>query len=363
MRTNDKIKQIENEISTTRVNKATEQHVGLLRAKLAKLRNQSPDKNINSTYGFDIKRNGDATVVLIGFPSVGKSTLLNKLTSANSTVGTFQFTTMTVIPGMMKYKGAKIQLLDLPGIIKNASTGRGLGKRVISVARNADLILLVLDVFQPFHQHILQNELEKIGIRLNQKPPNIKVEKTREGGIVINTQTSFHNMSIKLLKEILHVNKINNARVVIKDDINAKQFIDYINGNVIYIKSLLVINKIDLVNKKFLEQLELDKFNSIKISAESGHNINLLQQKIYEDLDLIRIYMKPKGKQVDYSAPIIMKKNSSVSDVCNKLHKNLRQNFRYGIIHGKSVKFNGQKVGIMHTLHDEDVLTIIKNKM
>ena len=50
---------------------------------------------------------------------------------------------------MMQYNGSKIQILDLPGIVEGASKGRGLGKKVLSVARNADLVLMVLDVFQP----------------------------------------------------------------------------------------------------------------------------------------------------------------------------------------------------------------------
>ena len=364
MTINEKIKQIEDELSKTQINKATEHHIGILRAKIAKLkREQETNKTSISTHGFDIKRSGDATVVLIGFPSVGKSTLLNKLTSAKSTVGSFQFTTMTVVPGIMKYECAKIQILDLPGIIKGASTGKGLGKRIVSVARNADLILLVLDVFQPFHRQILKNELENIGIRLDQKPPNIILEKANNGGLLINKLIPMHKMSIKLLKEVLHINKINNARIMIKEDIDVKQLIDHINGNVLYRKSLLIINKTDLVDKKFLNDLELKTgTNAIRISADRGQNIDLLKQKIYEKLDLIRIYMKPKGKKADYNEPIIMKKDCTVLDVCNKLHKHLKQNFRYGIIYGKSVKFNGQKTGLTHIMKDGDVLTIIKTR-
>jgi len=196
----EKIKAIQDEIGRTQLNKATEHHVGLLKAKIAKLKREQEavqiKKSSKKSDGFDVKRSGDATIVIIGFPSVGKSTLLNALTGSKSSVGAFQFTTVTVVPGILDYRGAKIQMLDLPGIIKGASSGKGLGKRILSVARSADIVLLVLDVFQPYHEDVLVNELSNIGIRLNQQPPNIVIEKSSTGGIAIAQQVKLKKMSL-----------------------------------------------------------------------------------------------------------------------------------------------------------------------
>ncbi|HEX9845802.1 MAG TPA: GTP-binding protein [Candidatus Nitrosotenuis sp.] len=363
----EKIKAIQDEIHKTQLNKATEHHVGLLKAKIAKLKreqekNQAKKSGVSSE-GFDIRRTGDATVVFIGLPSVGKSTLLNKLTGSRSAVAAYRFTTLTVVPGMLEYRGAKIQILDLPGIIEGASKGKGLGKRILAVARSADLVILILDVFQPYHENVLRTELGNIGIRLDQKPPNIIIEKASTGGIAIAQQVKLTLLPEKLLKEILHLYGITSARVVIREDITSEQLVDYLTGDKKYAVSLTVLNKIDLVDPKFVKQVQTKvKSDVIPVSADSGINIDLVKEKIYEKLDFIRLYMKPKGGETDYKEPLIIRRNSTIEDVCNKIHRSLKKEFRYGLVWGKSVKFGGQRVGLTHVLEDEDVLTIIKSR-
>lgn len=363
----EKIKAIQDEMAKTKINKATEHHIGLLKAKIAKLKREQEENFIKKSGmksdGFDVRRSGDATVVFIGLPSVGKSTLLNKMTKAKSTVGAFTFTTLTVVPGMMEYRGAKIQVLDLPGIIKGASTGKGLGKRILSVARTADLVLLMLDVFQPYHENVLVNELGNIGIRLNQLPPNITIEKAAMGGIAVAQQVKLKKISEKHLKDILHLYGIVSARVVIREDITSEQLADFIAGNISYSKAITIVNKVDLVDKKFLKELKKKiKSEVIEVSAESDINIELLKEKIYEKLKFIRIYMRPKGGETDFKEPLIAREGDTVEDICNKLHRRMKRAFRFGLVWGKSVKFGGQRVGLTHILLDEDVLTIIKKR-
>ena len=363
----EKIKAIQDEMAKTKINKATEHHIGLLKAKIAKLKREQEENFIKKSGmksdGFDVRRSGDATVVFIGLPSVGKSTLLNKMTKAKSTVGAFTFTTLTVVPGMMEYRGAKIQVLDLPGIIKGASTGKGLGKRILSVARTADLVLLMLDVFQPYHENVLVTELGNIGIRLNQLPPNITIEKAAMGGIAVAQQVKLKKISEKHLKDILHLYGIVSARVVIREDITSEQLADFIAGNISYSKAITIVNKVDLVDKKFLKELKKKiKSEVIEVSAESDINIELLKEKIYEKLKFIRIYMRPKGGETDFKEPLIAREGDTVEDICNKLHRRMKRAFRFGLVWGKSVKFGGQRVGLTHILLDEDVLTIIKKR-
>jgi small GTP-binding protein len=133
-----------------------------------------------------VAKNGDARIGLVGFPSVGKSTLLTKLTGTESEIAAWEFTTLTPIPGVLRYNGSKMQLLDLPGIVEGAKDNKGKGKAVIAVARTCNLILIVLDATRPaMHKRIIERELEGFGIRLNKKAPKIRIRKKEKGGIGI----------------------------------------------------------------------------------------------------------------------------------------------------------------------------------
>ncbi|HJT85201.1 MAG TPA: GTP-binding protein [Nitrososphaeraceae archaeon] len=364
----EKIKEIEDEIHKTQINKATEFHIGLLKAKIAKLKRELEDNRHGKTVsrgkgssGYDVRKEGDATIVLIGFPSVGKSTLLNSLTNANSKIASYQFTTLTAIPGMMEYRGAKIQVIDLPGIIKGAASGKGMGKKVLSVARNADLVLIVVDVFQPNHFSILVNELSEIGIKVNKKPPNIHIHKTEKGGIAITLDPNLQ-ISESMIREMCRIYGIHNGRITIRDpNIQVDDLIDVLAGNRVYPPSIIVLNKIDLIEKKALNAIIpfLGK-NVVPVSAHSDLNIDLLKDSIFNRLEFIRIYMRPKGQETDYKEPLIVRKDTKVKDICAKLHRTMLRDFRFALVWGNSVKFEGQKVGLDHVLSDQDVLTIIK---
>ena len=79
-------------------------------------------------------------------------------------------------------------------------------------------------------------------------------------------------------------------------------------------------------------------------------------QKIWDYLDLIRIYTKPKGQIPDYDAPVIIKRGSTVGDFCNSIHKTLVKELKHANVWGTSAKFNPQVVGVNHVVEDEDVL-------
>jgi small GTP-binding protein len=359
----EEIKAVEDEISRTKYNKATEGHIGRLKAKLAHLKElvQKRAASKSGGEGFAVRKSGDASVVLVGFPSVGKSTLLNSLTNAESQVAAYEFTTLDVVPGTMKYKGATIQILDVPGLVKGASTGKGRGKEVISIVRNADLAVVLLDVFQLDHYEVLVQELNDAGIRVNSRPPDVTIRKKPRGGVNISSTVGL-DLGEDTIKSILGEYKLHNANVVIREHIDIDRFIDVILGNRKYIPALVVINKIDLADEYMLNKCK-EKFpDALLISADKKVHIEELKEAMFEKLGFIRIYLKPQGQPPDMDEPMIVRAGSTVGDICDRLHRDFRNRFRYAQVWGLSAKHEGQRAGLEHVLYDNDILTMVLRK-
>merc|ERR1712223_986725 len=294
----DKIAEIEHEISRTQKNKATNYHLGTLKAKLAKYRSELLEptgKKGEKGEGFEVLKSGDARVAMIGFPSVGKSTLLSSITKTESEQASYEFTTLTCIPGVIEYKGADIQLLDLPGIIEGAAQGKGRGRQVIAVARTSDLVLMILDATKKdVHRQLLEAEPDSVGIRLNQRPPNIYFKVKTAGGIKFNSTVALTRIDEKLVQMILQQYKIFNAEVLFREDATPDQFIDVIVGNRKYMSCLYVYNKIDQVSLAEVDRLARQP-HSVVISCEMKLNLDFLLSQLWAHLDLIRIFTKKPG--------------------------------------------------------------------
>ena len=363
MTTEEDIKNTEDEIRKTPYNKATSHHIGRLKAKLARLKDELQHRASTKSAGkgYGIKKSGHATIVLVGFPSVGKSTLLNYLTGTNAEVAAYDFTTLGVIPGTLFHKGAQMQFLDVPGLIRGAAYGRGHGKEVISVMRNADLILFIVDVFQPQQFDILSKELYDASIRVNTRAPEIVIHKASRGGITVSSTVELE-LDEKTIRAVLSEYKIHNADVLIREPITLDELIDVVLGNRKYVRAITVINRIDLADSETLLACKTRLPDAIPISAAAGTNIRALKDRIYDELGFIRIYMKPQGALPDMDHPLVIKRYSTVADVCSTIHRDFVSKFRYARIWGKSVKYGGQRVGLLHGLVDEDIVSIVVRK-
>ncbi len=341
----EQIEEIEAVLRKTPHHKATNGFIGAMRAKIARLR----DKEIETAEkgsgggggGFTVKKQGDATIVLIGPPSAGKSTLINQLTNAESKVAPYAFTTVTVIPGMLKYNQAYIQILDIPGLIEGAKEGKGRGREVLSVAKGADLLLIMTDVKRVGAFASMVKELEGAGIRINEDRPKVLIEKKVSGGLEV-----FSNFKQAIdkdtIKQIAREFGIKCGIITLQEKISQKRLFDAFSPNRVYVPALFVINKVDM-EPKYKELIDGD---FVAISADKKEGIDTLINEVWKALKFVTVYLVKPDTEPDFSDPIVMKSGETLRDVAVKIGSDFADSKKLVKIWGKDAKFPGQEVSM-----------------
>lgn len=345
-----KILAVEKELRDTPYDKSSQFHHGVLKAKLSKLRDMLEQKisgGGGGGVGYAIKHSGDASVVLVGLPSVGKSTLLNAITNAESKVGNYDFTTLGVVPGMMEYKGVKIQILDLPGIIEGAAKNKGFGRKVLSVIRASNLVVLMTDYKRADWLIKVKQELESAGMRLNKRPPKIHVHKMGKGAIQIIDP--FFSLPVETMMEIAKEMGMENAVIQLGEKVETiDQFIDGLSKSRTYIPLVEVVTKID-------EQKNVKRMDGVVyMSAKNGVGMEEFKESVWKGLGMVRVYLKrERVSEADKNEPLIMKRTSTLSDVLKRISSEMRDDVSRACIWGKNARFPGQEVSLKSLVFDE----------
>jgi small GTP-binding protein len=358
--TDEKISAIEEMIRACPKHKGTEKMLAGLKVRLGKFQDKKEAEAKKSGGGtsFNVKKEGAAQVVIVGPPNVGKSSLLNSLTNANAEVGDFAFTTLKPEVGMIDYGGAKVQLVEVPGIIEGASMGKGLGKRFLGAIRNADALVLLVDSASAESQlKVILSELGVVGIRPNKKKPRIKIEKRDRGGLELQGAENVGVPKDDLLK-LLREAGLFNARVDILDRMTLDEFVDTLSDSVVYRPAIVAINKCDSISPNVTElEKKYRGFRFIPVSVSKGMNLNTLKDRIFDIAGVIRVYTKPVDGEADMSRPLAIRAGSTVLDIARTIHKDFYKNLKFARVWG-STKYPGQRVIKEYVLKDKDIIEL-----
>jgi len=207
----------------------------------------------------------------------------------------------------------------------------------------------------------LKHELNEMGIRVNQKPPDVVITRSNKGGLAVTSSVKLTKLSLATVKGIADAYGVSNGSILIREDINDDQLIDILTGNRRYVPALVVLNKVDLVNEQYLAAVKKQVGTSfVPVSAEKGLNMDVLADRLWETLNFIRIYLKRPDGEADFEKPLILPAGSSLRDVCKKIHPRFVEGAKYAFVTGSSVKFEGQRVSLDHVPADKDVVTIMR---
>lgn len=321
--------------------------IAALRLDIEKDKKQAAKRGGGPTLA--VKKDGVGQIVIVGLPNSGKSTFFNAMTGLSTPVEEYEFTTHKPEIGMVDFKGAKIQLVDLPPLVEGSSEGKVNGKEILAVIRNADSIVMMLNVAtQEEDFRILSTELEHSGIILNRKKPNVKITATTFPGISI-TGKEFLQIPYEKFVEFLKGRGMHNAQVILQEPTTLETAIEALNETLVYKRTMLVYTK--GTPTKRIETGE----SAIHIAWNPQNpRPQELADRLFESLDKVYVYTKKSGQE-HAKLPLVVPKDATVIDVAELVHKDIVQSFKYAKVWGSS-KFDGQRVAKDYKVQNGDII-------
>ncbi|MDP2666225.1 MAG: GTPase [Candidatus Diapherotrites archaeon] len=321
--------------------------ISQLRADLEKEKKQAAKRGGGATLA--VKKEGAGQVVLVGLPNAGKSTFFNALTGLTTPVEDYEFTTSTPEIGMVDFKGAKIQLVDLPPILEGSSEGKANGKEILAIVRNADAIAMMLNVAtQDEDYRILSHELNQSGILLNRKRPNIRITPTPFPGISI-TGKEYLRIPQEKFVEFLKGRGMHNVEVILQEPTTLENAIESLDETLVYKRTMLVYTKGSPTRR--VETGE----TALHIAWDPQNpRPNEIAEKMFEVIEKVYVYTKKAGEDAS-KIPLVAPKGATVLDIAEQVHKDIVRTFKYAKVWGSS-KFEGQRVAKDYPVQNGDVI-------
>ncbi|MBS7643500.1 50S ribosome-binding GTPase [Candidatus Bathyarchaeota archaeon] len=312
--------------------------------------------------GWFIKKQGAAQIVILGLTKVGKSSLLSSVTNAKPLISEYPFTTTEPITGMFPFEDLQFQLVECPALTAGASEGAGWGLKVLALARNADGLIIMIDLSKdPCEQfQLIKEELENARILIEKPQARVEIEKGMVGaGIQIVGRLA--DCTANDVKQLLQSYGVQTALVKVYGKATLDDVEDAVLESTVYKPTVIVANKADVnqveANVNRLKEAIGNRFKILIVSCKCGLGLDDLGETIFQALDIIRVYTKEPNEENPSPRPIVMKNGVTVIEVAKSIHTFLYRNFKYARIWGSS-KYPGEKVGGEHILKDKDVVEI-----
>lgn len=319
-----------------------------LKAEIDKEKAQASKKGGGPS--ISVKKDGVGQIVLVGFPSVGKTTFFNAMTGLSNPTGDYGYITSKPEIGMMDFKGAKIQLVDLPPIVEGSAEGKVNGREILAVVRNADAIVIVLDSAQAMEQYkILTNELTSSGILLNRKRPNIRVTASDFPGFSI-TGKEFLKIPQEELVNYLKAKGMHNVQVILNEPTTLETIEESMDETLVYKRTLMVVMK----SSKPTE-LKREKGLIVLTWNDSPEQKKEALDLLFEIMDKVYVYTKKPGQPPATHMPLVVPKGATVLDVASQVHKDIVQNLKQAKVWG-STKTEGQRVAKDYVVQNGDIV-------
>ncbi|MGA2524385.1 MAG: GTPase [Candidatus Bathyarchaeia archaeon] len=338
--------------------------ISLIRADLDKKKRMGTGKSSGGPKLF-VEKEGSAQIALIGMTNVGKSCLMSATTNSKVVVTPTPFSTHEPVPGIMNFLDVQFQIVEAPAVMEGSAGGRAAGHVTLGLARNADGVILMIDLSRdPIEQlDLVLAELEKSRVLVSKPSGRVDIDRRHAGAALrVILVGKLLDCSMQDVEDLLRSYKLNDAIVRISGDVRLDDVEDAIFETTIYKPAVIVANKLDLkgsaANLRLLKSYVNGRLPVVPMSCEQKTGITELGQALLESLKIIRIYTKEPGSKEDTGHPFVLKHGATINDLAKNIHKEFVQNFLFAMVWAKRLPFSPKKVGLGFVLEDGDIVEI-----
>jgi len=364
----EKIPALEEFLSSIPKHKGNERLRAQIKRKIALLKAETQTKHRRGSGRASertVEKAGAAQIAVLGLTKTGRSSLLTAVTAARPVVASYPYATKESVPGMLQFEDVQFQLVELPALVPGGEGRYVLQEGSADLVRTSDGLILMVDLSAgPVEQlEIVLAELARSQVSTQRLESNVSVQRTRSGGIQLFAAGRLVGCTRDELSSLLKSYAIPNAIVRTTGDVTLDDVDDVIlDTNLVYKPTIVMANKADLADtsgnsRKLLDYLD-SRIQVLVVSCHTGLGLSELGKRLFKVLDLVRVYTKEPNATRPSPEPFIIKRGTTVGELSRQIHSVLFRQFKYARVWGKSVSYDGERVGIGHILSDREIVQI-----
>jgi ribosome-interacting GTPase 1 len=344
-----------------RLRAQTKRKIALLKAEM-----QTKQRSVGSRITErSLQKSGAAQVAILGLTKVGRSSLLTAVTAARPVVAEYPYATKESVPGMLQFEDVQFQLVELPALVPGNEGRFVFQEGSADIVRTCDGLIIMVDLSaDPVEQlTAILAELGRSQVSTQKSESNVTIIKTRSEGIQLFAAGRLIGCTRDEVSALLKGYGVSNATVRTTGDVTLDDVEDVIlETSLIYKPTIVLANKADLTGVPTNSRRPHDHVESklplLIASCLTRSGLSELGKRLFEVLDIVRVYTKEPNATHPSPEPFIIKKGTTVGELSRQIHSVLFRQFKYARIWGKSASYDGERVGIGHILSDGDVVQI-----
>ncbi len=366
----EKLQRMQEFLSLVPQHKGTMKLRGQIKKKMAILRKEMEERKAKRAGRgggpkFFIEKEGAAQVVLLGVTNVGKSCLLSAVTNANVEVSAAPFTTREPVPAVMGFEDVQFQVVEAPAVMEGSAGGRAWGLQSLALARNADGLILMVDLScdAMAQLSLVLGELEKARVLVSKPRGQVDIDRRFMGaGLRIILVGRLVGCSMREVEALLRSYRVGDAVVKISGEVTLDEVEDAIFESTTYRPAVVVANKLDVVGAEAilrrLEDFVGGRLPVVAVSCEKRLGLERLGAVLFKELGVIRVYTKEPGVREPSQRPFTLRRGATLTDLARSIHSDFERDFAFARVWAERLVFSPQKVGLGFALEDGDVVEI-----